>query len=97
MQSFAFMVSIAHNLWSMVYGLLDICWVRAGSMKELWAWGGICKKKKFLKLIPLTIMWVLWKERNRRALDRVENYIVKIKDSWYHYFDSIFLRHVKYR
>lgn len=61
---------IAYSLWFMVYGLLGINWVIAGTLREeLWAWGNVCKQKKHANLIPLTIFWVLWKERNRRAFE----------------------------
>lgn len=48
--------------------------------KELWAWTGICKQKKYLFLIQLTISWVVWKEMNVRAFDRIEMDFVNIKN-----------------
>lgn len=54
---------IAYELWSMIYSLLGINWIIAGTVEdEIWAWEGLCKKRKFVKLILLTIFWVLWKE-----------------------------------
>lgn len=59
---------VVYSLWSLICGLLGIKWVMAGSVKdELWAWARLCKKKKQLMLIPLTVLWVVWKERNNRA------------------------------
>lgn len=46
---------ITHKLWTMVYSLLDISWVMAGSvLEELFAWDLVWRNKK-LRLIPLTI------------------------------------------
>lgn len=35
--------------------------------------GGICKKKKCIRLIPLSIFCVAWKERNQKAFKGVES------------------------
>lgn len=64
-----------------MYNLLDINWVIIGSVREqLWAWKGLCKKKKFVKLIPLTIFWVIWKECNSGAFDGIEDDWATIRD-----------------
>lgn len=35
--------------------------------KEICAWKDMMSRKKQFGLIPLVVIWVLWKERNRRA------------------------------
>lgn len=78
----------------MVYNLFGINWVILGSVREeLWASEGLCKKKKFVKLILLTIFWVIQKERNSRALDGIEGEWAKIRDRWFHLFSSLILGH----
>lgn len=53
----------------------------SGSVRdELWVWAKICKKKTYLNLIPLSIFWVIWKERNARAFERVEEKYVNIRN-----------------
>lgn len=38
----------------MVYGLLGVSWAIADSViNELWAWMGICGRRKYVDLIPL--------------------------------------------
>lgn len=63
-----FLVTIAHTLWPLAYGLLGVKWVKASTLKdELWAWIGLTKQKKCLGLILVAIFWVLWKESKRRV------------------------------
>lgn len=58
----------------MVYGQFGVCWVMAGSLgDEIWAWRGICDCRKHVEIIPLTIFWMVWKERNKKAFDRVKD------------------------
>lgn len=72
---------VVYDLWTMMYDLLGIKWLIAGSVREeLWAWKGLCNKKKLVKLIPLTIFWVIWKERNSKAFDGIEGEMTRIKD-----------------
>lgn len=69
-------------------------WVMAGNVKnELWAWAGICKKKKHLFFISLTIFWDVWKERNVRVFEEIETDFVNIKNRWFHTFGSTLLDH----
>lgn len=59
-----FWCPITYNLRTMVYGLLGICWVMVGSVKdELFAREIVCKKNKNFILILLTIFWVIWKKK----------------------------------
>lgn len=47
---------MAYNLWCMVYGLLGIEWVMAGSVgMEIWNWGGLYVKDNIVNLIPLSV------------------------------------------
>lgn len=47
---------------------------------ELWAWVGICKKKHHLLLIPITILSVVWKERNGRVFEGIKNNFTIIRN-----------------
>lgn len=82
------------NLWSIVYSLFGVNWVIAGSINnELWAWEGFALNNHVTRLIPLIIFWVMWKEKNNRAFEGIEDTFVNIKDRWLHYFDSTLLGH----
>lgn len=64
--------------------MLGVNWVMAGMVKdELWAWKDLVKGKKCLRLIPLAIFWILWEERNRKALESVKEGIDKIQEKWF--------------
>lgn len=77
----------------MIYNLLGIAWVSSGSaMTEVWAWGGIHSTKNIVKIIPLTIFWVIWKKEIIELL-RVEVYRYKLRDKWFMYFGSCILGH----
>lgn len=48
--------------WSLVYSLLGVKWLVAGSIKEdIWAWRGIhgLSYNRHLNIIPLTTLWVI--------------------------------------
>lgn len=76
----------------MVYGLLRISWVIAGSIRdETWLWEGISKGRKIVDLIPLTMLWVIWKERNNKVFDEMEEEFSKIRDRWLQYLRSLIL------
>lgn len=81
---------VVYKLWTMVYNLFGIKWVIVGSVREdLWAWKGLCKKRTQLKLIPLTIFWVIQKEPNNRVFDGIESELTRIRDRWLHLFGSV--------
>lgn len=57
---------IVHKLWSMILGLLGTSWVMAGNVcAELIAWEGLGSNNKSIRLILLTIFWVIWKKKKQ--------------------------------
>lgn len=85
---------ISHKLWAMVLGLLGLSWVMDNTVYgELLTWEGLGKRNKFFQLIPLTIFWVIWKERNKRAFDGKELDFNTLKDNWFNYFGATILGH----
>lgn len=64
-----------YNIWTMIYGLLGIGWVVTASVREgIWLWDDISTNRSY---IELTVFWVIWKERKRRAFDGVGSDIRK--------------------
>lgn len=79
--------SVSHKLWSIVLSLMGLSWVTNGSITaERLAWEGISNIRKTLKLIPLTIFWVLWKERNNCVFEGKEVDFNIVSNSWYSLF-----------
>lgn len=78
-----------YDLWCMIY-LLGLSWVAAGSVKEeIWVWGDLGLKKEIAKLIPLTIFWIIWKERNLRPFERIEVGTYSFWDKWFNFLDLL--------
>lgn len=76
----------------MILELLGISRVMADTVNiELLAWVGLGNNNKSIKLIPLPIFWVIWKERNDWAFDGLELDFNTIKNNWFHYFGSTVL------
>lgn len=73
---------IVQGIWCITYWV-SIRWLRVWWKNELWTWGGIGKKSKIIKLIPLTILWVMCKKRNNKAFDGCVRDISRIRDSEY--------------
>lgn len=85
---------MAYELGTMIYGLLKINWVMVGLVRdEIWVWEGLYNKKQFVKLIPLTIFWVLCKEMNSIVFEGIEGEMFKIMDRWFYFFGSLILGH----
>lgn len=79
-----------HSLWTSVLGLLGLnCIMAENVSRELLAWAGFCKKTMHLSLIPLTIFWVVWKERNAKAFENIETNFTYVKDRWIYIFGYI--------
>lgn len=76
----------------MVFNLIDINWVMAGSVHdELLAWNDLNSSNHVNRLIPLAIFWIIWKERNNRDFEDNKDTFVNIKNRWLHCFGFILL------
>lgn len=77
-----------------IISLMGLSWVMNKNIHaELLAWEDFSSKRKMLRLIPLTIIWVHWKERNNRAFEGIELDFNKFINCWFHYFGSTILGH----
>lgn len=55
----------------------------AGSVrKEIWVQKDIIEGQKYVSLIPFFIFWVVWKEKNWRVFEGVEDDFDKTRDKW---------------
>jgi hypothetical protein len=63
---------VANALWNVVFSRLGLCWVMPSSVRELFAcwWTGGCTRSAVVwKMIPLCLMWCIWRERNARCFE----------------------------
>jgi hypothetical protein len=63
---------VACALWNFVLSRFGLCWVMPGSVKELFAcwWSsGRLRSAVAWKMIPLCLMWCIWRERNARCFE----------------------------
>lgn len=68
LQGLEIMFFFGVGVWTMVYGLLGINWVMAGSVRdEVWVWKSISGQRKHADIILLTIFRAIWKEMNKRT------------------------------
>jgi hypothetical protein len=63
---------VANALWNAILSRLGLNWVMPSSVKELmacWCSGGRTRSAVVWKMIPLCIMWCIWRERNARCFE----------------------------
>ncbi|PHU10019.1 hypothetical protein BC332_21879 [Capsicum chinense] len=64
--------------------LVVVQWAMLGTIKEVlqcWAYGKGKKSSRAWNVALLVVMWKIWKERNRRAFERVAQEYVKLQNS----------------
>lgn len=71
------------QLWSIILNLKGISWTMPRKVSEaLTSWeeaGAQAKDKRRWRMIPGSIWWTIWKERNSRCFESIENEVQKIK------------------
>ena len=80
----------AYRLWCFVFRIFGISWVPSCKVSDFlfswWNWLG--KHSSYIQnLVPLCLMWCIWKERNRRTfedLDRSKDQLLAL------FFGSLF-------
>lgn len=87
---------VIYKLWIMFYDLLGISWDMTGSVRdEIWVWRGIRGCKKHVEIIPLSTLWVVWNDRNKRIFDGVKNIddFEILKNRWFQTLSFFVLGH----
>ena len=66
----------AYRLWSLVFRSFGISWVLPRTVADTlfgrWNWLGK-HSSSIWNLVPLCLMWCLWRERNRRTFEDLES------------------------
>jgi hypothetical protein len=72
----------ARELWSFIFCIMGIHWVMPGKVSELLA----CWRRRVYSsinvvwnAIPSCLMWLIWRERNRRAFEDSERHSMDLK------------------
>ena len=67
---------MAYRLWSFVFITFGLSWVIPRSIPDLlfgqWNWLGK-HSSQIWNLVPLCILWCIWKERNRRTFEDLDS------------------------
>ena len=80
----------ASKLWNLFFSIFGIQWVMPGSVRDLFA----CWRQKSdrgnqrlaWRVVPLCLLWCIWRERNIRAFEDIENSLIFLKASFSHFF-----------
>jgi hypothetical protein len=63
---------VARTLWNTIFAQFKLCWVMPKSVKELftsWWTGGNSQSVIVWKMVPLCLMWCIWRERNAQCFE----------------------------
>jgi len=67
--------TVAADIWNMFLSVFGLAWVMPCSIKdayESWSSWRVGKSiKKTWQMVPATIFWCIWNERNRRCFDGI--------------------------
>jgi len=74
---------VARDLWSYILTLLGVEWVMPWRVLELLtSWGvsfGYGPTKEVWRLVPLCLMWCIWREQNARYFEDVETSMLELR------------------
>ena len=71
------------GLWELLLAIVGFSWVFLLSVKEtLLSWRGSFvgkKRKRAWMVAPLSIFWIVWRERNNLVFNNVDLFIIRMK------------------
>jgi hypothetical protein len=73
---------VACSLWNTIFSRLGLSWVMPNNVKDLFTcwWSGSNSWSAVVwKMVPLCIMWCLWRERNNRSFKNLERTLEELK------------------
>ena len=67
-------------LWSWILGVFGISWVLPQTVAELlFSWWNGCHTSDVWNLVPLCLMWSVWKESNSRTFEDVSSTDIQLR------------------
>jgi hypothetical protein len=86
MKCLDFKGSFSRELWNMILALFGVQWVMPCTVLDLLAcWQGSFGKHRHVELwrcIPHCLMWCIWRERNMRSFEGVEQTLLSLKNNF---------------
>ena len=83
---------VARELWNLVFSIFGIQWAMPESVRDLlacWSWKSERGDRGLAwRVVPLCLFWCLWRERNFRAFEDIEDSLIFLKAS---FLSSFFL------
>jgi hypothetical protein len=77
---------LASDLWSAVLKSFGVCWVFPNSIMDLlYGWFNSFGKSdsEIWNLVPLCLLWTVWRERNHRTFDDMEHSTSKLVELFF--------------
>ena len=77
--------SVANALWSWVFYSFGVQWVMSGTVVSLLSswWNGLGRHSSAIwNMVPICLMWTIWKERNQRTFEDVYHLDCQILESF---------------
>lgn len=71
------------KVWSGIMGWWGLCWAIPGSVQSLLSWGDGFKVRKVLKIwkiVPMAVLWSVWKLRNECLFNNAQPDFVNLED-----------------
>jgi len=78
---------VASTLWNHVFSRFGMSWViprRVVDLFSCWWKAGRSRSAAVWKMVPICILWCVWKERNLRCFEDLENSMENIVASFLH-------------
>ena len=77
----------ASELWSFIFCIVGLQWVMPCKVSDLlacWRRRAGSSKDVIWNAIPSCLMWLIWRERNRRAFEDSERHFMELKLTFLH-------------
>jgi hypothetical protein len=73
---------VARLLWYAIFSCFGLYWVMPNRVADLFAYwwmGGSSQSATVWKMVPLCLLWCLWRERNARCFEDLERSLEELK------------------
>ena len=77
----------AWHMWTTVFRLFEVQWVMPRTVSDLLScWlDGVGQRSELWRIVPHCVMWTLWRERNARLFENVEQPLQRLCTGMFRY------------